>query len=270
MVYLIGTPIGNIKDISLRALEILESIDYILCEDTRVSKKLIHLLHSRGILKKIDFTFISMHSHNEKMRLNELGSDFFRFDIAFLSDAGMPAISDPGATLVRFMQEHNLAYTIISGACSVTSAFALCGFDGGFEFGGFLPHKLRDKKIKIAQMLDSPTNQIFFESPFRLAESLEILAESAPKRAAFFAKEISKMHERLFFGSIEHCTKEILKSNLNGEWVGVLRASEESSQKSSLNFEEILNLDLPPKIKAKILSKISPKSTQEIYDEIIK
>lgn len=290
MLYLIATPIGNIADISLRALQTLESCDEILCEDTRVAKKLIALLNARGLLKKADFHYTSFHSHNENLRIEQFGDtiknsdsaecvsfeqfgvNFFNKNVAFLSDAGMPCISDPGAKLVAFLQEHNLPYSAVSGACSTILAFSLSGFEGGFSFLGFIPHKLQDKRVFLRNALDSPLHCIIFESPKRILDSLKLLCEFASSRRIFLAKELTKMHEKFYCGAICAVYEKLKKENLNGEWVLILQGAEHlsnSKESKGLNKIDIESLDIPPKIKAKLLAKLDGRSIKECYDELI-
>ena len=290
MVYLVPTPIGNIADISLRALQTLESCDEILCEDTRIAKKLIALLNARGLLKKADFNYTSFHSHNEITRLAQfdgtiknsdlaefgdlknLGADFFSKNVAFLSDAGMPCISDPGAKLVAFLQKNDIAYSAVSGACSVVLAFSLSGFEGGFSFLGFIPHKLSQKRVFLQNMLQSSLHCVCFESPKRILDSLKLLCEFAPNRAIFIAKELTKMHETFYFGEVCEVYERLQGKNLNGEWVIVVRGAEhlgDLKESRGLNKIDIESLDIPPKIKAKLLAKIDGRSPKECYEEIL-
>lgn len=292
MLYLIATPIGNIADIGIRALSVLESCDEILCEDTRVAKKLIALLNARGLLKKADFHYTSFHSHNESLRIEQfgaelkrLGADFFSTNVAYLSDAGMPCISDPGAKLVAFLQENALPYSAVSGACSVVLAFALSGFEGGFSFLGFIPHKLGEKRIFLRNILESPLHCVCFESPKRILDSLNTLCEFAPNRKIFIAKELSKMHEKFYVGEVGEVLARLKSENLKGEWVLVISAEQGGAEclsddsqnaplganqtKKSLSRFDIEALDIPPKIKAKLIAKIEGRSPKECYDELV-
>lgn len=266
---MIPTPIGNIADISVSALQALESCDEILCEDTRIAKKLIMLLNERHLLQKSRFTFTSFHSHNEDSRILQLNSDFFHKNIAFLSDAGTPCISDPGAKLVAFLQKNHIKYTAISGACSVSMAFSLSGFEGGFSFLGFIPHKLQNKKEFLQKMLRSSLHCICFESPKRILESLSLIANFAPKRDMFLAKELTKIYEKFYFGEAQKLLSELKTQNLNGEWVVIIKGTEQETQEKTLNKIDIQSLQIPPKIKAKLLSKLENKSIKECYDEIL-
>lgn len=271
MLYLLATPIGNISDITFRAIGILQSCDEILCEDTRIAKKLISLLNSRKMLQKSDYNFISLHSHNEDFRISELGVGFFKRNVVFMSDAGMPCISDPGAKLVKFMQENNLEYSIIPGVSSLLSAFALSGFElnnKNLIFHAFLPHKLQEKGRILNEILNNNSINVFFESTHRILETINLLDSIAPNNDIFVAKEITKIYEKFYFGKVGEVAKQIQKSNINGEWVIVIQS--ESREEKTLNANDISSMSLPPKIKAKLLSKLVNKSTESIYNEIIK
>ena len=271
MLYLISTPIGNIDDITIRALQTLESCNYILCEDTRVAKKLISILHSRNLLKNADFTYISLHSHNEDSRIESLDFNFYQHNnIALISDAGTPSISDPGYKIIKNMQKNNIPYTIIPGCSAVINAFALSGFgDKNFKFIGFLPHKKLDKKSLFHKILSEDHIIICFESPKRILDSMQILSEISPNREIFLAKEITKTFERFYFGRAKEILEDLKIANLNGEWVIVINIDSNATKNPCLRIEDIISLSIPPKIKAKILSKITGKNTQDCYNEII-
>lgn len=271
MLYIIATPIGNIADITIRALQTLEICNYILCEDTRVAKKLISILHSRNLLKNTDFKYISLHSHNEDTRVESLDSNFYQNNnIALISDAGMPCISDPGYKIVKDMQKKYIPYTIIPGCSSAISAFALSGFgDKNFKFIGFLPHKKQDKISLFHKILSENSIIVCFESPKRILDSIQILNDIAPNREIFIAKEITKTFEKFYFGSIKNVLENIKVANLNGEWVLVINTDSNYAKNQYLKIEDIILLSIPPKIKAKILSKLTGKSIQDCYNELI-
>lgn len=271
MLYLIATPIGNISDITIRALQTLEICSHILCEDTRVAKKLISLLHSKNLLKNMDFTYISLHSHNEDSRVESIESNFYQDNnIALISDAGMPCISDPGYKIIKNIQKNNIPYTIIPGCSSAISAFALSGFgDKNFKFIGFLPHKRQDKISLFHKILDEDSITVCFESPKRILDSMQILNDISPNREIFIAKEITKIFEKFYFGNVRDVLEKLRVANLNGEWVIVINIDSNNTKKQYLKIEDIISLSIPPKIKAKILAKLIGKNTQDCYNEII-
>lgn len=268
MLYLVSTPIGNVLDITLRALSVLETCDYILCEDTRVTMKLIKILNDRGFLKRNKFRYISFHSHNEDSRLESLGVDFFHKEVVFMSDAGMPSVSDPGAKLVRFMQDNGLKYTVLPGASSVLSAFCLSGFgDKEFSFFGFVPHKSNDKRTLLLNVINNKFSSILFESPRRIMDTISVLNSIDKNRIIFLAKEITKSFETHYFGSVESVYESLKSANLNGEWVIVIKGSLE--YKKVIGIAEIMSIKMPPKIKAKLISAISGLDSSECYKNLI-
>ncbi|WP_456452645.1 16S rRNA (cytidine(1402)-2'-O)-methyltransferase [Hydrogenimonas sp.] len=270
MLTLLPTPIGNIEDISIRALRVLEEADALLCEDTRVAKKLLRLLSERhGLKHRID-TFISLHSHNEKATLDSLEPSFFERNVVYMSDAGMPCISDPGAMLVRWCQERGIAYTVLPGPSAFATAYAASGFlSPRFLFFGFLPHKGRARESELLEALCQRYPVVLYEAPHRLEKLLDELARHAPERVLFAAKELTKRHERFFRGTAGELKREISGSLLKGEWVVVIEAAEEAGEGSAIGVSEIEALDLPPKQKAKLLAKATGRSVAECYDEIV-
>ena len=154
MLSLVPTPRGNISDISIRSLEVLSTADIILCEDTRVTKKLIHLLKERHGLTTTEPQFLSLHSHNEADFVASLTLDFFTANVVYVSDAGMPGISDPGQLLVRYCLDHGIKYDILPGANAVLTAFVASGFcETKMLFFGFLPHKGNDRSKALQEAL---------------------------------------------------------------------------------------------------------------------
>jgi len=267
---LLPTPIGNVEDISLRALRVLEGAEILLCEDTRVARKLLGLLAERhGLSHRIE-TFIPFHSHNEKELLATFDPSFFERNVVYMSDAGMPCISDPGALLVDYCQRHGIGYTVLPGPTAFATAFAASGFlEGRFLFYGFLPHKGKERETELQRILGEPWPVILYEAPHRMRKLLDELAETAPRRTLFAAKEISKRHERFFKGCAEELRSEITGSLLKGEWVVVLSAGSDRKRGAALALSDIEALDLPPKQKAKLLSKMTGESVKRCYERLL-
>jgi len=267
---LLPTPIGNIEDISLRALRVLEEADAILCEDTRVAKKLLTLLSERHGLNHHIHTFISLHSHNESEVLQKLTPDFFDQHVVYMSDAGMPCISDPGARLVAYCQKHGIDYTVLPGPSAFTTAFAASGFiETHFSFYGFLPHKGRERKEALREVLSQPWSTILYEAPHRLEKLLDELIAEAEDRTIFMAKEITKKHERFFKGQPAELKQAITGSLLKGEWVIIISPTTERKETTTLSLQEIEILDLPPKQKAKLISKLTGQSVKVCYNQLM-
>ncbi len=260
MLFLVPTPIGNLEDITKRAIKALFESEIIFCEDTRVTKKLLNL-YNIPLNKK----FISMHSHNEDKIISNLNPDILKNKLCvYVSDAGMPAISDPGSKLVKFCIENKISYSVLPGASALITAFAASGFEGEFTFFGFLPHKGEKREKKLNEVIQNDKISILYESPHRIEKLLAELKKSIPDREIFLAKELTKLHETYIKDKI----KNIKLENTKGEWVVIIDKGTRS-KKIELSYEDILNLTLPPKEKAKLLSKISKKSVKEIYKELL-
>ena len=269
MLSLVPTPIGNIGDISLRAIELLSEADTLLCEDTRVTKKLIHILKERyNTVFKENQNFISLHSHNEKEFIQNLEPSFFNENVVYASDAGMPGISDPGQALVKYAQENGVAYDVLPGANAVLTAFVASGFvETKMLFWGFLPHKGKDREASLNGALNSGFTTIVYESPHRLEKLLNELIHVEPTRKIFLAKELTKKYQKYVFGNAGDCLAK-LDRNFRGEWVVILEASE-AHNVSAISQKDILSLDLPKKTQAKLISKITGENTKACYQRLL-
>jgi len=268
MLSLVPTPIGNISDISLRSLDVLSTANTILCEDTRVTKKLIHLLKERHNLTTTEPHFLSLHSHNEAEFISKLTPDFFDQNVVYVSDAGMPGISDPGQMLVRYCLDKGIAYDILPGANAALTAFVASGFvETKMLFFGFLPHKGNDRSTALQEALFNGYTTILYESPKRLDKLLIELSVAVPDRKIFLAKEITKRYQRFYRGVASELIPQMEKE-IRGEWVVVIEASE--TQGSSLNEQDILALDIPKKAASKLIAKITGENPKECYTRLMK
>ncbi|PAF54204.1 16S rRNA (cytidine(1402)-2'-O)-methyltransferase [Helicobacter sp. 13S00482-2] len=281
MLTLLPTPIGNLADITLRALKVLADSDVLMCEDIRVSKKLISLLEKNPLVQDNFPTifdtkqFISFHSHNEKEFLASVDKSFFEKNVVFMSDAGMPCVSDPGVSLVAYAINNNIPYDVLPGASAGVNAYCFSGIHSdGFLFTGFLPHKQKDRKdhisniIKGISTLDQDIVIVMYESPHRILKSLEDIASLYPDADLFAIKEMTKVHQKFFHGKTIDVLEQIKKSNISGEWALVM--SVEKVLEPSLSLTQVVQMDMPPKIKAKILAKLENKDIKTIYEEICK
>lgn len=214
MLYVVATPIGNLEDISLRALSILKNVDYILCEDTRRTKKL--LFHYEIVAKTFSF-----HSFNEKQKEEMILSHLREGKkVALVSDAGMPTISDPGGMLVQRCQKESLPVTCIPGPSAILTAFALSGLNTpSFQFLGFFPKKNSEILKTVETVLTFPGASIFFESPHRLLKTLKRLPETLH---VHLAKELTKIHETLLQGSAQDLYTKLKETSIRGEYVLLL------------------------------------------------
>ncbi len=268
MLYLVPTPIGNIQDITLRALEIISNADMLFCEDTRVTKRLLSILTEKFSLKHNIKRFYSLHSHNEDSVIQNLDIKIFEKSVVYLSDAGMPCISDPGAKLIQFAQKHNIKYEVLPGANAAVTAYAASGFEEKeFLFYGFLPHKAKERKVILNTILNNGYNTILYEAPHRIKQLLDELALLSPTRELFVQKEISKLYQKWYKNSSKNLSHLFEKENLKGEWVVIIKG--EKKETSNITEDDIFSLDIPKKQKAKLLSKITGKNIKEIYKSLI-
>jgi 16S rRNA (cytidine1402-2'-O)-methyltransferase len=190
MLFLVPTPIGNLEDITLRAVRVLGEVDLIAAEDTRHSGMLLKHL---GISKPM----ASFHQHNEARRTAEfLESLKAGQSIAVITDAGTPGISDPGARLIRACIAEKIPFTVLPGACAVVLAAVGAGFGSGeFLFAGFLPVKSGQRERMLSEALARPVPTVFYESPYRLVKSLDALAKLNPEAEVCVARELTKKFE---------------------------------------------------------------------------
>ncbi|CAA9414384.1 MAG: 16S rRNA (cytidine(1402)-2'-O)-methyltransferase [uncultured Pyrinomonadaceae bacterium] len=235
IVYLVATPIGNLADISKRALETLAAVDLVACEDTRHTGK---LLNHFNIKKKLT----SYHEHNEQARTEEL-TEFLKQgkSIAVVSDAGTPAISDPALRIVQRAHEIGAKVVAIPGAVAFVSALIVSGLPtDSFFFGGFLPSKKNERRRRLAEVSNVPATLLFYETPHRLSKSLIDCLEVLGNRKAAVARELTKLHEETILGTLEELTEKFSSGDIRGEIVLVIDRIEIANQKSQIANEKSL------------------------------
>ncbi len=247
----------------------LSEADILLCEDTRVTKKLLNILTLRyDFHTKENQEFISLHSHNEKKFIQELEPSFFEQNIVYVSDAGMPGVSDPGQGLVRYCIDNNIEYDILPGANAVLTAFVASGFiETQMLFFGFLDHKGVSRSVGLQKALYNGYTTILYESPHRLEKLLSEIDQEEPSRQIFLAKELTKKFQNYFHGTAKEISKT-LAGNHKGEWVVVIEASQEQAS-SAISQSDVLALDLPKKVQAKLISKITGENTKACYQRLL-
>ncbi len=224
--YLVATPIGNLSDISKRALQTLETVDLIACEDTRHTRK---LLNHYGISKKL----VSYHEHNENARAEEFVELLKQGkSIAVVSDAGTPAICDPALIIVRKAHEIGAKVVAIPGAVAFVNALIVSGLptDSVF-FGGFLPSKKTERQKRLLEVKAVPATLVFYETPHRIAKSLIDCLEILGNREAAVAREITKLHEEIIRGSLEKLAEKFSQMIVKGEIVLVINRTEIQNSK---------------------------------------
>jgi len=220
MLYVVATPIGNLGDITLRAVEALKSADVIAAEDTR---------HSGLLLKHLEIKkpFISYHEHNEAARTTELAERLGRGEnVALITDAGMPGLSDPGVRLIRECIKRELPFTIMPGASSILMALLGSGFSTDkFSFRGFLPVKSGQRERELRAATERDETAIFFESPYRLTKTLAACIDIIPERQLCVARELTKKFEEFRRGAASELLAHYQAHPPKGEIVLVISGS---------------------------------------------
>ncbi len=231
--FLVATPIGNLRDISQRALDALRQADLIACEDTRQT---IKLLNHFGIQKPL----ASYHDFNEQKKAEELSEKLAgNTNIALVSDAGMPAISDPGYRLVRLCRQREIPVVAIPGPNAALTALAASGLPSDeFLFVGFLPAKKTARRQKLMDLANTTCTLVLYEAPHRIEASLQDIQEIFGDREACVARELTKMHEQYLFGKLSDVRKQIKPI---GEFVVVLAGSEQRrAEQTPLSRNDVL------------------------------
>ena len=237
-IYLVATPIGNLSDISMRAIETLKNVDIIACEDTRNTIRLLNHFEIKGHLT-------SYHEYNKIDKAYELCEKVKEGNnIAFVSDAGMPAISDPGYELVDIAYKEGLEVTVVPGASAVVSALAISGISSRrFAFEGFLPVDKNEKKEILTELSQESRTLILYEAPHRLLKTLKELFEYMGDRNIAIVREITKLHEEVLRGKLADIIAdyESEKIAIRGEYVLVIEGKSllEKREERQKSFEEI-------------------------------
>ena len=233
--YLVATPIGNLDDITLRAIKVLQDVDIIAAEDTRHSLKLLNHLN-------ISKPLISYHRHNEEIKSDLLINNLLEGkNIAIISDAGTPVISDPGHEIVKVAIENNIKVTPIPGACALITALISSGLDASeFTFIGFLPLNKKNRKEKLEQIQNSTNTTILYEAPHKLLSTLQDLNNFLENRKIVLARELTKIHEEFISGTCDELLKKL--ENPKGEFVIIIEKNE-NIQNNNLDFLNALSLE---------------------------
>lgn len=267
LVSLVATPIGNIKDITLRALDAFKEADVIACEDTRNTGLLLSRLGIKP--KKLVSLYAQTEAKNAKLLVEEAKKKNWK--VCYCSDAGMPGISDPGALLVQACQEQGVPSTILPGPSASLSALVLSGIDSAdFSFYGFLPTKAGQEKTMLSKLVDREETLIFYESPKRVYKTLAVLEEVfGPKREVALVRELSKIHEEVVHGTMEELVKNITEE-VKGECVILVKGS--SLKEEQAPEEDVLSLlkkgmkeKIPLTQLAKDVSKKTGRKKSDVY-----
>lgn len=228
--YIVGTPIGNLKDTTFRTLEVLRAANVILAEDTRITSRLLARYEIRKPL-------VSHHKFNEAARADEVAARIQAGEVvAMVTDSGMPGVSDPGAKLVRACRERNLSVTAIPGPSALATAIALCGIESsGYVFGGFLPHKSGARRRMLEKLSRAELPIVLYESPYRLLKLMTEIQEVLGGPNVFVGRELTKKFEECRFGSPADIIAAYEKRTVKGELVVVI---ENDTEKSDVEDDE--------------------------------
>ena len=268
MLYFISTPIGNLNDISLRAIDVIRSSDYLYAEDTRNIKKLLNFINLKVKSK-------SFHEHNEHKVSLEIIQNLKNGNIvSIVSDAGTPVVSDPGYKLIQICLKENIKYTLIPGPSSVLSSLVMSGLSPDrFSFYGFIPRKAGDQNRFFETLSNDEKTSIVFESPKRIKKTLNNLQKFVGKnRKISLCKEMTKIYEDVFRGKISEIIKDIENDqiNLKGELVLVIEGAD---NKIDLNISKQIKKEFLSKLSAsdsaRLISILTGKNKRDIYKKLI-
>ncbi len=263
--YIVATPIGNLEDMSFRAVRVLKEVTHIAAEDTRRSRILLdhYQIHGKQLHHLDDHS--TKHDFEKMISFMKEGQN-----IALITDAGTPSISDPGSQLVREVLQANLSVVPIPGASAVVTLVSACGQSGPFTFLGFLPRSGKDRKKCLMQIQKTNHSVIFFESPLRLKKTISELSETMPDRFCTIGRELTKTFEEILHGRLEHF------ANLDREWLGEISVllgpqsdppstDEWTEEFLETSILELLRLNRTIKDIAEEIGFLSGKSKKEVY-----
>jgi 16S rRNA (cytidine1402-2'-O)-methyltransferase len=271
--YVVATPIGNLSDISARAVQVLQAVDLIAAEDTR---------HSSGLVKhlNVDTPMIACHDHNEaaacKSVLDRLAAGQC---VALISDAGTPLISDPGYKIVKSVREQGFRVAPIPGACAVISALSAAGLPTDrFAFEGFLPAKAQARQKRLQQLADATSTLVFYEAPHRIVATLQAMAEVlGAKREAVLARELTKRYETIIDGTLDELAQQVDadRNQQRGEMVILVRGAASLADDRSAEEQEadriltVLLAELPAKQASILAVKLTGLKKNYLYKRAI-
>jgi len=267
--YVVGTPIGNLGDISQRALDTLESVDFICAEDTRVTGK---LLGHFGIKKSL----VSYHEHNAAKAGKQIIERILAGeDAAITTDAGMPCISDPGEELVKLCAEYGVETVVIPGPTAMASALAVSALSTKrFQFEGFLPVDKKERAQRLAEVKNSTSTLIFYEAPHKLRRSLEDLFNYLGDRRISLCRELTKIHEETVRTTLSKAVEMYSENEPKGEFVLVIEGAETAAESETIEqaceqVRVLIDKGMRTADACKQIAKVTGFSKAELYAEFI-
>lgn len=265
-IYFVATPIGNLEDMTLRAINVLKNVDVIACEDTRDSMKLLNHFEIKNKL-------ISYHKFNEEKRSEEIiekAKEGVTF--AIITDQGMPGISDPGHVLIKRCQENDISYTVLPGASSIITALVASGLNNDrFSYYGFVPKKAKDIENLMKELEKEEKTSILLDTPYKLKNTITYMKKYFPKRKLSIARELTKLYEEVKTFTIEDITDDVL--TLKGEFVLILEGAQNIKEESIDNYKDEIKKELEDGSSTKDIVKSIRKKTNfsknEIYNYVL-
>ena len=270
--YVVGTPIGNLGDLSVRAAKVLSEVDFIAAEDTRVSLKLLNYLN----IKK---PMVSYFEHNIRQRGEEIISRILAGEnCAIITDAGMPCISDPGEDLVALCHQHGIAMEVVPGPSAVISALAISGISTKrFSFQGFLSTTKKNRFAHLDEIRHNTETLIFYEAPHKLLSTLKDMLTCFGDRRISLCRELTKLHEEVFLTTLSEAVAHYSENTPKGEFVLVIEGAKAEDLQEELTLQqavalvqELIGAGDPPTMACKKIAAQSGFKKSELYAEITK
>lgn len=275
VLYIVGTPIGNLSDITIRALDTLKSVDIILAEDTRQTLK---LLNHFEIEKKL----ISYHRHNEDDKINQVVSMLDEGkNLALVSDAGMPIISDPGQNLIKYLIKNKYEVVVIPGVTALITGIVKSGLDSTrFTFEGFLSINKKQRNERLKSLVNETRTMIFYEAPHKILATLKDMLNILGNRNICIARELTKIHEEYIHTTFKEAIEKIEKDGIRGEIVLLIEGvnedvlkEKEQDEINSIDSKELvlkyINDGISKKEAIKMVAKQKGVNKNEVYQECI-
>lgn len=268
--YVVGTPIGNLGDITYRAVETLRSVDFVCAEDTRVTAKLLNYLEIKKPL-------VSHHEHNKKPSCDVITARILNGEnCAIVTDAGMPCISDPGEDLVRYCAEHGVEVVVVPGPSAAISALAISGLSTArFSFQGFLSVSKRSRYEQLGQAASIPDTLIFYEAPHKLCDTLNDMLKYFGDRKISLCREITKLHEEVLRMTISEAVEYYKTVSPRGEYVLIVEGNTQQADEAVtleaavLQAKELSDKGMRKSDAAKQIAKLTGFSKGDIYSALI-
>jgi len=270
VLYVVATPIGNLSDLSERAIAVLTEVDLIACEDTRHTQKLLQHLGVRKVL-------MSVHDHNERDRIQQVAEHLTAGrSMALVSDAGTPLISDPGYPLVEALRAMNHKVVPVPGPSALITALSAAGLPTDrFVFEGFLPHKAGGRRERLAPLANETATLVFYESKHRIIETLTLMAEAfGEQRQACVARELTKTFETFYQGTLAELIDALQadEHQTKGEFVVMVAGNPAPATATAFDTDKLFRLllaELPPKKAAAILADLTGENKKALYQQAL-